>query len=71
MDHVREIPGLREDYGLYSIVDGKECITAVMDYLGNVFALKGLEEFAELNGARFGDLPRRLQAHLVYVGIYR
>ena len=50
-----------EDYGIYSIIDGKQRITAVADYLNNVFALKGLEEFPELIGARFRDLPRTLQ----------
>lgn len=50
-----------EDYGIYSIIDGKQRITAVSDYLNNGFALKGLEEFRELNGARFRDLPRALQ----------
>jgi hypothetical protein len=50
-----------EDYGVYSIIDGKQRITAVTDYLNNSFSLKGLEEFPELIGARFRDLPRTLQ----------
>jgi hypothetical protein len=50
-----------EDYGIYSIIDGKQRITAVTDYLNNAFALKGLQEFPELNGARFRELPRTLQ----------
>jgi hypothetical protein len=50
-----------EDYGIYSIIDGKQRITAVTDYLNNAFALRGLEEFPELIGARFRDLPRTLQ----------
>ncbi len=50
-----------EDYGIYSIIDGKQRITAVSDYLNNAFALRGLEEFPELNGSRFRDLPRTLQ----------
>ncbi len=50
-----------EEYGVYSIIDGKQRITAVSDYLNNTFALKGLEEFPELNGARFRELPRTLQ----------
>jgi len=53
-----------EDYGIYSIIDGKQRITAVTDYLNNGFALKGLEEFPELIGARFRDLPKALQAAL-------
>lgn len=50
-----------EDYGVYSIIDGKQRVTAVSDYLNNGFALKGLEEFSDLNGARFRDLPKTLQ----------
>lgn len=50
-----------EEYGVYSIIDGKQRITAVSDYLNNSFALKGLSEFSDLNGARFRDLPRILQ----------
>ena len=50
-----------EEYGVYSIIDGKQRITSVSDYLNNGFALKGLEEFGDLNGARFRELPRTLQ----------
>lgn len=50
-----------EEYGVYSIIDGKQRITAVADYLNNVFKLRGLESFPELNGLRFRDLPRTLQ----------
>lgn len=53
-----------EDYGIYSIIDGKQRITAVSDYLNNAFPLKSLTEFPELNGARFRDLPRTLQSAL-------
>jgi hypothetical protein len=53
-----------EEYGIYSIIDGKQRITAVADYLNNSFALKGLSEFHELNGARFRDLPKTLQSAL-------
>ncbi len=50
-----------EEYGIYSIIDGKQRITAVSDFLNNGFALKGLEEFRDLNGARFRELPKTLQ----------
>jgi hypothetical protein len=53
-----------EEYGIYSIIDGKQRITAVSDYLNNSFALRGLAEFPELNGARFRELPRPLQSAL-------
>ena len=50
-----------ESYGIYSIIDGKQRITAVSDYLGNSFQLKGLESFPEINGQKFRDLPKSLQ----------
>ena len=53
-----------ENYGVYSIIDGKQRITAVSEYLNNSFPLSGLEEFHELNGARFSELPKSLQSAL-------
>lgn len=53
-----------EEYGVYSIIDGKQRITAVSDFLNNAFALRGLEEFSELNGARFRDLPQSIRGAL-------
>ncbi|MCA1408139.1 DUF262 domain-containing protein [Ensifer sp. IC3342] len=50
-----------EEYGVYSIIDGKQRITAVSDFLNGSFALKGLQAFPEINGARFRDLPKTLQ----------
>jgi Protein of unknown function DUF262 len=53
-----------EEYGVYSIIDGKQRITAVSDYLNNAFALKGLAAFPEINTLRFRDLPKALQSAL-------
>jgi hypothetical protein len=50
-----------EGYGQYSIIDGKQRITAVSEFLANSLALKGLSSFSDLNGLRFLDLPRSLQ----------
>lgn len=50
-----------EEYGVYSIIDGKQRITAVSDFLSNSFALKGLSSFPQINGCRFRDLPSSLQ----------
>ena len=47
-----------EDYGVYSIIDGKQRITAVSDYLNNTFTLAGLIEFSDLNGLSFKSLPK-------------
>lgn len=50
-----------EEYGQYSIIDGKQRISCVTDYLNNSFSLKGLEKFSEIEGYRFRELPRGLQ----------
>ena len=50
-----------EEYGSYSIIDGKQRITAVSDYLGNAYSLKGLTSFPQINGFRFRDLPDALK----------
>lgn len=50
-----------EEYGVYSIIDGKQRITAVSDFLNNAFKLRGLSSFKEINGCRFRDLPKALQ----------
>lgn len=50
-----------EEYGVYSIIDGKQRITAVSDFLSNAFKLRGLSSFQEINGCRFRDLPKALQ----------
>src|SRR4051794_37189186 len=53
-----------EEYGIYSIIDGKQRINAVSGYLNNAFKLKRLSEFSELNGSRFRNLPKALQSAL-------
>ena len=50
-----------EEYGIYSIIDGKQRITAIHDFLNNSFQLKRLDSFPEINGARFDDMPPPLQ----------
>ncbi|WP_271680586.1 DUF262 domain-containing protein [Thermomonas mangrovi] len=50
-----------EDYGHYSVIDGKQRITAVHDFVSGRLKLRGLERFPEINGASFADLPFELQ----------
>ena len=50
-----------EEYGVYSIIDGKQRITSIYEFLNNSFALKGLSSFSEINKYRFRDLPKALQ----------
>lgn len=49
-----------DDYGVYSVIDGKQRITAIHDFMTDQFALSKLEDFQNLEGRRFGELPREL-----------
>jgi hypothetical protein len=50
-----------DDFGTYSVIDGKQRITAISNYLRGEFELSGLENFSEVNGAKFENLPKPLQ----------
>ncbi|WP_395652297.1 DUF262 domain-containing protein, partial [Brevundimonas sp.] len=50
-----------EDYGVYSIIDGKQRITAIHDFLNNSFSLTKIETFSSILGAKFKDLPQALR----------
>lgn len=50
-----------DDFGTYSVIDGKQRITTIHKYLRNKFALSGLVKFPEVDGAMFSDLPKPLQ----------
>src|SRR5438552_817287 len=47
-----------DEYGSYVVLDGRQRLTAIHDLLNNVFALKGLELWPELNGFRFVELQK-------------
>ena len=49
-----------DDYGVYSVIDGKQRITAIRDFMRDDFALTKLEDFVDLVGRRFSQLPREL-----------
>lgn len=52
---------LAEDrYGVYSVIDGKQRITAIHKFLTNKMKLGQLEKFPELDGYYFKDLPSSL-----------
>ncbi|MFC3835553.1 MULTISPECIES: DUF262 domain-containing protein [Deinococcus] len=53
---------LNEDtYGKYSVIDGKQRLTAISDFLNDRFDIKGLYVFSELNGKKFSEFPEDLQ----------
>lgn len=53
---------LAEDaYGQYSVVDGKQRLTAIHAFMSEKLKLKNLETFTELEGYDFDGLPEDLQ----------
>lgn len=50
-----------EDFGRYSVIDGKQRVTAVHEFMTGNLVLKGLESFSEINSHRFDELPSDLQ----------
>lgn len=50
-----------DEYGQYSVIDGKQRITAIRDFLSGELRLRSLKKFPELEGTKFSDLPVQLQ----------
>jgi hypothetical protein len=53
-----------DDFGSYSVIDGKQRLSAITDFMSNRLALNGLERFGELEGATYEMLPMALQNFL-------
>lgn len=53
-----------DEYGHYSVIDGKQRLTAINEFLLGRFSLAGLEVFSEFNGSHFDQLPSTLQTVL-------
>jgi len=49
-----------DDYGTYSVIDGKQRISAICDFMSGKLALTNLKEFSELNGTKFERLSTQL-----------
>lgn len=50
-----------EQYNTYSVMDGKQRLTALYMYLTDQFALSGLKYWAELNKKKFSQLSKTVQ----------
>lgn len=46
-----------DEYGTYSVIDGKQRVTAINKFLNNDLKLQNLDKFKELEGYNFDDLP--------------
>jgi len=56
---------LNEDmYGTYSVIDGKQRLTAIYEFFTDTLKLSGLQIFGDINGLYFRQLPMRLQSVL-------
>lgn len=49
-----------DEYGKYSVIDGKQRITSVYNFIELKHALVNLEKFTELEGMTFNELPAQL-----------
>jgi hypothetical protein len=52
-------------YNQYEVMDGRQRLDSIKDFLNNLFPLRGLEFWRELNGQRFGELPLTIQMGLL------
>ena len=54
-----------DEYGFYVVLDGRQRLTAIRDFLNNTLTLKGLEVWGDLNGLTYDDLTKRgLDKHI-------
>ncbi|MBQ0932081.1 DUF262 domain-containing protein [Ideonella sp. 4Y16] len=53
-----------DEYGKYSVVDGKQRLTAIRAFMAENLELRDLEKFVELEGRTFATLPEALQNSL-------
>jgi hypothetical protein len=50
-----------DDFGRYSVIDGKQRITAIKEFLACTLKLFNLKKFPELEGCTFTELPAQIQ----------
>lgn len=51
-----------KDFNSYEVMDGQQRITALRDFYGNKFKLRGLAMWPELNGRSYSTLPENIRA---------
>ncbi len=50
-----------DEYSHYEVMDGLQRLTAVREFYENKYVLKGLQEWPELNGKKYEDLPDQVK----------
>lgn len=53
-----------EDDGVFSVIDGKQRISAIRDFFADQFALQGLERLPQAEGLKYSDMDRSIQSKL-------
>jgi len=53
-----------DDFGKYSVIDGKQRLSSINDFLTGKLNLSNLKVFGDLNGLNFFDLPIEFQYSL-------
>lgn len=48
-----------DQYGMYVVLDGRQRLTAIKEFLNNTFKLKSLKVWADLNGQSYNDLQKK------------
>lgn len=49
------------DYSQYEVMDGLQRLTAIREFYDNAFPLEGLDQWAELNGKTYNQLPEQVR----------
>lgn len=49
------------DYSQYEVMDGLQRLTAIREFYDNVFPLEGLDQWSELNGKTYNQLPEQVR----------
>ena len=50
-----------ENFSTYVVMDGLQRISAIIDFYNDVYSLVGLEEWPELNGRKYSQLPQKIK----------
>lgn len=50
-----------ENFAEYEVMDGLQRLTAISDFYDDKFRLEGLEQWNELNGKKYSELPKKVQ----------
>jgi len=50
------------EYASFEVMDGQQRLSAIHEFYENKYALEGLQEWQELNGKKYSDLPDRIKA---------